>query len=105
MVDNIVQFPVNKETQELQELKQTLIFCYKQVDETFECLNEMEESLAVIQETYNQKLVDMAKKSVEQVTVGDLEYATNLHVESSGDGKLKLSLNGVVAGSWEVDDE
>ena len=65
----------------------------------------MEESLAVIQETYNQKLVDLAKKSVEQVTVGDLEYATNLHVESSGDGKLMLSLNGVVAGSWEVDDE
>lgn len=104
MSHNIVSFPQAKEVQELQELKQTLIFCYQQVEDTFECLNEMEESLSVIQETYNQKLVEIAKRGgVERIQIGDLDYATNLHIEASGNGKVKLSLNGVVAGSWEVD--
>ena len=104
MTDNVVSFSNRKDKSEIQELKETLKYCYQQIDDTYECLKEMEDSLEVIQNTYNQKLVDLATGSggVDQITTDDLDYATNLHIENLGDGTLRVALNGVVAGSWEI---
>lgn len=106
MSNNVIDFTSKKSIQEIQELRQTLDFCYKQVDDTYECLNEMEQSLELIQQNYNQKLVEIVQKlGPDYITPEDLNYATNLIISGNGDGTVSVSLSGVVAGSWNLSEE
>ena len=103
MSSNVIDFGTKKSLVEIQELKKTLQFCYSQVEQTYECLDEMEANLELIQQNYNQLLVEIAQKyGTESVTIDDLDHATNLSITNNGDGTLSVNLNGVVAGSWSI---
>jgi hypothetical protein len=108
-MSKIVEFPTHRLPsqvirKDLDELKEALKSCYENVEEAYETIQKMEEDLLEVESIYNEKLLQLAELvGAANITVQDLEFATNLTVSCDSTGLMTFQFNdpdGVEAGSW-----
>ena len=98
--NKVIKFPTpkvlsNQIRQDMKTLGEALAKSYKDVDEFFEMLGEMEELIENTEAIYNDKLIALANLvGAENIEIEDLEFATNLSVKVSPDGtEYKLAIH------------
>jgi len=98
----IVEFPVKKVAlrKDLEKLKQDLREGYEEAETLYATLHELEEQIATLENLYNEKILELSETvGADNITLDDLEYATNIAVTLSPEGDMQISLIG--AGSWQ----
>lgn len=85
--DNIIEFPVHltagsqRTRNELADMGHSLERVYVSMDESLEALGEMEEAIKELEDRYNEKLLELAEQvGIENLTIEDVKYATNIGV-------------------------
>lgn len=98
----IVEFPYKKVTirKDLEKLKESLRESYEQAETLYAMIHELESNIATLEKSYNEKILELSESvGAENVTLDDLEYATNISVSLDSEGRMQISIIG--AGSWE----
>lgn len=98
----VVKFPYKKVAlrKDLEKLKESLREGYEQAETLYAMLHDVESSIATLEKSYNHKILELSENvGAENITLDDLEYATNVSISLDSDGKMQISIIG--AGSWE----
>ena len=98
----IVEFPYKKVAlrKDLEKLKESLRESYEQVETLYAMLHDVENTIATLEKSYNEKILELSENvGADNITLDDLEYATNIAVTLSTEGEMQISIVG--AGSWE----
>jgi hypothetical protein len=98
----IVEFPYKKVAlrKDLEKLKESLREGYEQAETLYAMLHDVENTVATLEKSYNEKILELSEEvGAENITLDDLEYATNVAVNLDSDGNMQISIIG--AGSWE----
>lgn len=98
----IVEFPYKKVAlrKDLEKLKESLREGYEQAETLYAMLHDVETNVATLEKSYNEKILELSEEvGAENITLDDLEYATNVSVTLDSEGRMQISIIG--AGSWE----
>lgn len=98
----IVEFPYKKVAlrKDLEKLKESLREGYEQAETLYAMLHDVENTVATLEKSYNEKILELSEEvGAENITLDDLEYATNVSVTLDSEGRMQISIIG--AGSWE----
>ena len=98
----IVEFPYKKVAlrKDLEKLKESLREGYEQAETLYAMLHDVENNVATLEKSYNEKILELSEEvGAENITLDDLEYATNISVSLDSEGRMQISIIG--AGSWE----
>lgn len=98
----IVEFPYKKVAlrKDLEKLKESLREGYEQAETLYAMIHDLENTVATLEKSYNEKILELSEAvGAENITLDDLEYATNISVSLDSEGRMQISIIG--AGSWE----
>lgn len=100
-MSKILEFPIDrikskKVRSELEKLREDLKETYKKIEHAYELLQKMEDHIEDIELSYNRKLAEYANEvGIEELSIEDFEYASNVVVTSSPTGTIVFTMEGV----------
>ena len=100
-MSKILEFPLErikskKVRNELEKLREDLKETYEKMERAYELLTKMEEHIEAIELSYNRKLAEYATDvGIENLSMEDFEYASNIVVTSTPTGTITFSMEGV----------
>lgn len=100
-MSKILEFPIErikskKVRNELEKLREDLKETYEKMEHAYELLTKMEEHIESIEVSYNRKLAEYATDvGIENLSIEDFEYASNIVVTSTPTGTIIFSMEGV----------
>ena len=100
-MSKILEFPIERiksrrVREELEKLREDLKETYEKMEHAYELLSKMEDHIETIEISYNRKLVEYASDvGIEELSIEDFEYASNIVVTSTPEGTIIFNMEGV----------